>query len=75
MCPPWYGGHGVTRGAASEHRETERVRMRARTGREGERKSEVHGAEFSGEERSTPASHSSAVDAYQGEWVRARVAR
>jgi hypothetical protein len=35
--------------------------MYARTGREVERKGEVHGAEFSGEERSTPASHFGAV--------------
>jgi hypothetical protein len=60
-------GHGVARGAASEHRETERVRMRAEMRREGARKGEVHGAESSGEERSTPVSHSGAMEAYQGE--------
>jgi hypothetical protein len=66
---------GVARGAASEHREAERVWMRVKTGREGERKDEVHGAESSGEERSTPVSQSGAVEAYQGERMRVRAAR
>jgi hypothetical protein len=61
--------HGVTRGAVSEHQETERVRIRAKTGREGEQKGEVHRAEFFSEERSTSVSHSGAVEAYQGERV------
>jgi hypothetical protein len=49
--------------------------MRAKTGREGERKGEVHGAESSIEECSTPVSHSSVVEAYQAERMRARAAR
>jgi hypothetical protein len=42
-------GHGVARGVVSEHRETERARMRVKSGREGEQKGDVHRARFSGE--------------------------
>jgi hypothetical protein len=49
--------------------------MRAKTGREGERKGEVHGAESSGEEHSTLVSHSGVVEAYPGEWRQAPAAQ
>jgi hypothetical protein len=68
-------GHGVARGAVSEHQESEMVWMCSKSGREEERESEVHGAVHSNKERSTLASYSGVEEAYQGVLKRARATR
>jgi hypothetical protein len=65
----------VAQGAASEHWEIERVRMRLKSGQEEEQESEVRGAKPSGEERSTLASNAHRRRPYHDERVRARAVR